>query len=229
MPTPAPADDALEALLSRRATCRNFDTTRALALHDLAACLRATFGARHIAEMAPGAAAIKKAAPSGGGLHPVEAYVLARSVDDLSPGLYHYHCVAHTLEPLRALADDDAMTLAARFVADQAWFAYAHALVVLTARFARNFWKYRNHPKAYRVVVLDAGHLSQTLYLSATARDLGVFVTAAINERDIEQALALDPMSEGPLLVCGLGPRAASARHVEYDPQRGRLPLRDAH
>ena len=58
--------------------------------------------------------------------------------------------------------------LAMRAVADQDWFVDAPMLVVLAARVERNFWKYRNHAKAYRALLLDAGHLSQSFYTLAT-------------------------------------------------------------
>ena len=32
----------------------------------------------------------------------------------------------------------------------------------MAPRWRRNFWKYRNHAKAYRALLLDAGHLSQS-------------------------------------------------------------------
>jgi nitroreductase len=85
-------------------------------------------------------------------------------------------------------------------------------------RFRRTFWKYRNHAKAYRALVLDVGHLSQALYLAATEYGLGAFITAAINEVDVEQAFGLDPLEEGPLAACGFGMRADACREVEFDP-----------
>src|SRR5205085_9636344 len=88
-------------------------------------------------------------------------------------------------------------------VAQQHWFADAHVLVVLAPRFARTFWKYRRHAKAYRVIALEAGHLSQNLYLAATDAGLGAFITGAINEVFLEQAFGLDPVCEGALAVCG--------------------------
>ena len=88
----------------------------------------------------------------------------------------------------------------------------------MTPRFARSFWKYRNHAKAYRALILDVGHLSQTLYLAATELGLGAFVTSAINEVEIEQAFGLDPLEEGPLAVCGFGWRASEKTTVEFDP-----------
>jgi SagB-type dehydrogenase family enzyme len=113
----------------------------------------------------------------------------------------------------------DALARLARLaVGGQPWFAQAHALVVLAPRFGRNFWKYRNHPKAYRVAILDVGHLSQTLQVAATALGLGTFVTAAINEVDIERALGLAGFEESPMAVCGIGIRADTMATSELDP-----------
>jgi SagB-type dehydrogenase family enzyme len=90
--------------------------------------------------------------------------------------------------------------------------------VVLAARFRRTFWKYRNHAKAWRAVVLDAGHLSQLQYLVATELGLAAFITAAVNEGDIEDAFGLDPMVEGVLAVTGFGYRATAMAELEFDP-----------
>lgn len=67
-------------------------------------------------------------------------------------------------------------------------------------------------------MLLDAGHLAQTFALVAAELGLGAFVTAAINEVDMERALGLDGMAEGPLAVLGLGPRAARMDKGEFDP-----------
>jgi nitroreductase len=97
-------------------------------------------------------------------------------------------------------------------------------LCVLAPRFHRNFWKYRNHPKAYRVCILDIGHLSQTLLLSATEQGLGSYVTAAINEADLERAFGLTHWTEGPLAICGIGVRGATMDTYELDPNRKAWP-----
>jgi putative peptide maturation dehydrogenase len=214
---PAPAAAGLDAVLRRRATCRNFDPHRPLALELLASVLQRVHGAQALSQVT-GIPVLKKNAPSAGGLHPVEAYLLVRRVEGLAPGLYHYHCVDHALEPLTTLAPDAAEALARRFVAHQAWFVDAPVQVVLAARFKRTFWKYRNHAKAWRAVVLDAGHLSQLQYLVATELGLAAFVTAAVNEGDIEDAFGLDPMVEGVLAVTGFGHRAAAMAELEFDP-----------
>jgi putative peptide maturation dehydrogenase len=213
-----PVDSPLDEVLARRFTCRNYDTTRALSASDFGAVLYRAFGARAVHDYAPGVTLLKRSAPSAGGLHAVGAYVLVRQVEGIASGLYHYHPVDHALEPLGDLGEPDAAALALRFLGGQTYFADAHAVVALAGRFHRNFWKYRNHAKAYRSVILDSGHLSQTLYLAATELGLGAFITAGVNELDIEKAFGLDPMEEGVIAACGFGLPAAERIEVEFDP-----------
>jgi putative peptide maturation dehydrogenase len=180
--------------------------------------LHRAYGARAVFDYAPGVALLKKGVPSAGGLHPTEAYLLARNVEGIAPGLYHYHPVDHALEPILALDAGEASALARRFVGAQAYLVGAQAFVIPVSRFRRNFWKYRNHSKAYRALVLDVGHLSQTMYLAATELGLAAFITAAVNEVDIERAFGLDPLDEGPLAVTGFGIRAETLDEIEFDP-----------
>ena len=214
----SPARTALDDLLERRATCRNFDLSSALPMSQLSTLLKRVFGVHGMEELAPGAVALKKNHPSGGGLHPTEAYLLVQRVQGIAPGLYHYNVEAHALDLLRELPAEAAREFAMTAVAGQEYFADAPVMIVMAARFARSMWKYRNHPKIYRAILLEMGHISQNLYLTATEMNLGAFITAAINEVEIEQAFALEPMAEGPLCVCGFGARAATKVTVEFDP-----------
>jgi putative peptide maturation dehydrogenase len=213
-----PESSPLDDLLRGRTTCRNYDTTRTLPRPLMSRLLHRVFGAQATQPVIDDVAIVKKTSPSAGGLHPTEAYLLIQRVDGVSPGLYHYHAGDHALEPLRSVDADEAYALAMKFLAHQHWFAAAHVIVILAPRFKRSFWKYRQHAKVYRALTLDVGHLSQTLQISATEFGLGAFVTAAINEGDIEQALDLDPMQESPLAVCGFGWRAAARSRMEFDP-----------
>jgi putative peptide maturation dehydrogenase len=228
-----PERTSLDDLLDTRGTCRNFDTTRALPQAPFSHLLQRVFGARGRVHAAEDFDVIKRTSPSGGALHPTEAYLIVRKVEGIAAGLYHYQAGDHALQPLAFDAgalvaaagrhpvakDKSALDyLAWIAVGGQQWFADAHVLVVLASRFARNFWKYRNHPKAYRVAILDVGHLSQTLLLTATEFGLGSYVTAAINEVDIERAFGLTHYVEGPLAVCGFGPRKDTMSTSELDP-----------
>lgn len=210
-------DGEFERLLARRATCRNFDAARALPRELFARMLQRVFAAQAQVRIQDDTVFLKKHTPSGGGLHATEAYLIVQHVEGVEPGLYHYHPTEHALEPMPApsLPLD---RFAAGALAGQHWFANAHAMAVLTPRYERSFWKYRRHAKAYRALVLDSGHLSQTLYLSATELGLGAFVTSAINEIDLEHGFGLDPLCEGPLAICGFGWRGEAMQTSEFDP-----------
>lgn len=215
-----PKGDAspLDALLDGRVTCRNFDRMRKLSLDSFSAVLYRTYGARKVDETTLGIPLLKKGVPAAGALHATEAYLIAQHVEGVAPGLYHYHPVEHALEPMRRLDAAAIPALIKRLTAAQDYFADAHVVVIATSRFLRNFWKYRNHAKAYRALILDVGHLSQVQYLAATELGLGAFVTAVINEIDIEREFGLDPLEEGPLAVCGFGHRAEVRNEAEFDP-----------
>ena len=211
---------AIDDLLARRATCRNFDSSKSLDAATFSHIMRRVFGAQAAYEIHADNVVIKRTSPSGGGLHPTEAYLLVQRVEGIAPGLYHYHTIDHALEPLPPPKDDDLNALARLMVAAQHYYMNAPVMIVLASRFPRTFWKYRNHSKAYRVAILDAGHLSQTLYISATEFGLGAFITAAMNEIDVEQAFGLDPLVESPLAVVGFGHRGPECETFEFDPNR---------
>jgi putative peptide maturation dehydrogenase len=217
---PAPEPAGLDETLFKRYTGRNFDPAATLPLATAARLLQRAFGSQGEREMGPDAFVLKKLSPSAGGLHPTEAYVLVQRIEGVAPGLYHYHPVRHALEPIAAMDTTQTAELAMRMVADQDWFVDAPMMVVLAARVERNFWKYRNHAKAYRALLLDAGHLSQTFYLLATEAGMPAFVTAAVNEIDIERALGLDPLKDMVVAVCGCGPASGAQDTVEmrYEP-----------
>lgn len=220
LPLPRVTGDALDEHWARRCTCRNFDRQRSLPLQVFSLMMQRVLMAQAVLEK-EGITFLKKNVASGGGLHPSGAYVLVQRVDGITPGLYHYHPLDHALEPLPMHAGA-LESLARQWLSGQHWFADAPVQVVLTTRFGRSFWKYRQHAKAYRALVLETGHISQAMYLSAHDLGMGAFVTAAINEQDIEAGLGLDPALEGPIAICGFGWRADRMQTTEFDPA-GRL------
>jgi putative peptide maturation dehydrogenase len=204
-------------VLLRRRTTRSFERSTPLTQRELAVVLRYVFGYHGYVPLFGQVTTLKRTSPSAGGFHPVEAYPLIVAVEGLDPGLYHYNGAEHALELLAPLGVDEAWAAATTFVSGQTYFGDAHVLLVLTARFDRAFWKYRNHRKALTALMMDAAHLSQTLYLVATELGLGAFVTAAINNADIEERLGIDGYREGVLAVCGFGRPAAE--RSPFDPE----------
>jgi len=156
---------------------------------------------------------LKKTSPSGGARHPGEVYLMALRVEGLRPGLYHYHPGKHYLTTIRT---DATRTKAWTYCAHQEHVKNASALFLMTAVFPRTMWKYQ-HPRAYRVVLLDAGHLCQTFCLVATWLGLAPFCTAALKDTVIERDLGIDGITESVLYVAGVGLPVSNNSSKAYD------------
>jgi putative peptide maturation dehydrogenase len=198
-------DNSLYDVLTKRKTTRTFDTKTPMTREELSIILYYVYGCHGYSPVFEDIVGVKKTSPSGGGLHPTEVYPLIINVDGLDPGIYHYNIENHRLDMIIRLDQAEARELANEFTAGQSYPRRAHALFVMTARFYRQFWKYRKHPKAYAVLYMDAAHLSQSFYLVCTELGLGAFITGAINAVNIEQKLCLDGTTEGAIAVCGCG------------------------
>jgi SagB-type dehydrogenase family enzyme len=193
-------DAGLDQTLLARRTARRF-ARHPVALEDFAAVLRGTFARTGTLDGGVLGALSLKTSPSAGALHPIEAYAIVHRVEGLRPGLYHYEVARDELRRLRA---GDLRATAVRAASGQAWVGGAAFVCVLTAVFARTLWKY-GLESAYRTLWLDAGHLGQTFCLLATARGLGPFVTAAIQDSVLERLLELDSRREFPVYLLGAG------------------------
>ena len=73
--------------------------------------------------------------------------------------------------------------------------AGANAIIFYTSVIARNQWKYPI-PRTYRILLMDVGHLSQTVYLLATALGLRITFTAALRDEMVEELVGCDPVHE---------------------------------
>jgi putative peptide maturation dehydrogenase len=201
-------DGELYEVLDKRKTTRAFDRETPMELEQLAIVLYHVFGCHGYAPIIEDMFTLKRTSPSAGALHPIEAYPLVANVEGLEPGIYHYRSRDHALELVARLEAAEANAVASEFMCRQTYFGAASVSFVLTARFYRSFWKYRRHPKGYAALLMDAAHLSQTLYLVCADLGLGAFVTTAVNAHNIEERLGLDGWSEGVLAMAGCGPRA---------------------
>ncbi len=201
LPRPQLQAELPQVLLARR-TWRRFSTAP-VDLSDIATLLGLTFGVQSwVKEPILGRLPLKTS-PSGGARHPLEAYVLARNVAGLQPGLYHYAADQHQLEFLRRGATPGQIS---RYLAGQKWFGAAAAVVFITAVFPRTQWKYQS-PRAYRVVLAETGHFCQTFCLLATWLGLAPFCTMALADSLIEKDLELDGVTESVLYAAGVGSR----------------------
>jgi SagB-type dehydrogenase family enzyme len=137
--------------------------------------------------------------PSGGGLYPIELYVVTRSVEGIDDAIYHYDPRAHELELRRsgcfgaALADS---TIGQDLLRD------ANLVVALSAIAERSTWKYGE--RGHRYVWLEAGHIAENLYLAATGLRLGAAAIGGFFDTEIDALLAL-PSGEKSLYLVAIG------------------------
>ena len=189
-----------ENVLLERRTHRRF-AKGAVALADVSTLLSLVWGVQSRITSPIFGSLAHKTSPSGGARHPGEVYLMARNVTGLAHGIYHYDALRHRLETIRT---GPTANRAWRYCVRQNHARDAAALFVMTAVFPRTMWKY-HAGRAYRVVLLDAGHLCQTFCLTATWLGLGPFSTAALDDDLIERDLKIDGVSESVLYVAGVG------------------------
>jgi SagB-type dehydrogenase family enzyme len=141
-----------------------------------------------------------RAAPSAGALYPIEVYPVVHDVAGLAQGIYHYAVEAHELEQLQEGDFRRRVTQAGLF---QGFLGQASVCILLTAVFQRARWKYRE--RAYRYILLEAGHIGQNIYLAATSMGLGACAVGAFYDERYNSLLALDGTEEATLYVLSVG------------------------
>ncbi|MBK5509106.1 SagB family peptide dehydrogenase [Pseudomonas sp. TH08] len=204
---PAPcelADDSLGSALRQRKTCRSY-TGEAITLNDVATLLYLSLGFLHEREndrddsIANGLHA-RRSSPSGGGLNACEGFVLAQNVRGLEPGIYAYHSAEHALSLINPLPESALGNL----LGGQHFINNLPLGLFITARFDKLWWKYE-HSRAYRMAFVEAGHLSQSFQLIATALGLNTWLTGAFGDHQVENLLGITGSAEQPLFFVGCG------------------------
>lgn len=202
---------ALWEAVALRRSVRSF-ADEPLTLQELSQLLWASTGATHVAPNH-----LYRAAPSAGGLYPIETYVAVRAVRDLDAGLYHYRVAGverdaggpservypaqgHVLERIGA---HDISAPLAEAALDQGMVTRAPAVFIWTAVYERSRWKYRE--RAYRYVYLDAGHVAAQLSLAAVALGLGSCQIGAFFDSEVDSLLGIDGVNEGTVYLSAVG------------------------
>src|SRR3989442_10132010 len=191
-----------------------------LTLERLAAVLYFSAGVTKKKSYPGGGEVLFRAAPSTGALYQTEAYVAAGAVEGLEPGLYHFCPGDFTLRRLRG---GDVRAALARAAADDT-LARRAAIIVLTAIYWRNTWKYQ--ARGWRHLYWDSGTMLANLLAVARAEGLSPRLLTGFVDDDVNRVLALDANREAALELVPLGPEGAAAPPAALDDIRPEtLPL----
>jgi len=221
-PLPAPDPGLLEmslgaAIRARRSGRMYGDAP--LSPSHLATLLTGALGVREPADASIPGGMIRRNVTNSGNLGSVEIYPILLKVAQIPPGIYHFDSVHHDLALLHRGLFAPWLGTCVLF---QQEFAAAAAALVLTSAFGRLKAKYG--PRGYQLGLFDVGHVSQNIYLIATALGLEVCATAGFVDEVLDRALGLDGLDTAASLVLLIGhPRQPRDWAGSPDPRRSRI------
>jgi len=199
VPLPDTSEMNLFEILHHRRSVRQY-ALESLTLSELSFLLESTSRVQkilgdHVATFRP--------APSGGARHPFETYLAIIDVDGITPGLYHYLPLSHELELLKEGVDLDEVVIS---VNGQKFAGTANVVFYYSAIPYRAEWRYGL--KSHKVMLLDAGHLGQNLYLAAEAISAGACAIASYDQEKADALFDLDGEDEFIIYIIPVGKKA---------------------
>lgn len=141
-----------------------------------------------------------RAAPSAGALYPFEIYLIVNNVEDIPPGIYHYAIKEHALEEIKQ-GDFRIQIIDAGW--EQNMLGTSGVTFALSAVFDRIRSKYGE--RGMRYIYMEAGHISQNIYLQATSLGLGSVAVGAFSDKDVNKLMGLDGKKEAIVYLHPVG------------------------
>jgi SagB-type dehydrogenase family enzyme len=166
-----------------------------------------------------------RAAASAGALYPIEIYLAATGVAELTPGLYHFSPAELKLRGLRRGEWRDYIAEAA---AGRPAFVEAQAILLFSAIFWRSTWKYR--ARAYRYCFWDAGTILANLVAAANAEGVATEIVTAFEDAPVERLIDVEADREGIVCLVALGRSrriAEGSKEAAVTPSTTALPRLD--
>ena len=128
----------------------------------------------------------------GGARHEFECYIAVLNVEGLKTGLYHFLPMTHEMEFLSA--PSKLKQTMGTVLAEQTWCGKAGAVFFYSVVPYRAEWRYS--ASAHRVALIDAGHITQNLYVACSALDIGTCAIAALDTDACDALFGLDGQEE---------------------------------
>ncbi len=186
----------VDAIGNRRSR-RNYNN-EFLKIEELAFLLWATQGQRNPGRQPPHFRTV----PSAGARHSFETYLFIHRVETLPQGLYRYLPLSNELVFIYGTDNQFKMRLSQaalgqRFVADSA------VLFIWTTVPYRMEWRYLQ--AAHRVILLDAGHVCQNLYLACEVIHAGTCAIAAYDQEAMDELIQVDGKEQFVIYLAPVG------------------------
>ena len=207
LPEPEPLKTGFDALIGRRCSCRDF-SGEAVSLSQLATALHYGYGVIGTDHWGP-TEFLERPVPSGGGMYPLELYVMTRAVDTLEKGIYHYVPLHHGLEVVRRVTLPE--PLLRYLFMGQYPVLKAAAIVMISAAPDRSMKKYGD--RGYRYILFEAGHVAQNLNLAASALGLETLNLGGFFDDELNRMCGATLHEELPLYAVAIGKGVSASKH----------------
>ena len=191
-----PKKDVIYAIANRKSR-RSFNIAY-LTIEELSFLLWATQGIR---EPEKGIAHFRTV-PSAGARHSFETYVFVHRVERIPQGLYRFLPLSNELVLLYEY-DGKLETLLSGASFGQKFVATSAATFAWTTIPYRMEWRYLE--AAHRVILLDAGHVCQNLYLACENIGAGTCAIAAYDQEAMDGLLQVDGEDEFTVYLAPVG------------------------
>jgi len=200
VPLPAPEGNrpsgSLADAVDSRRSIRKF-TGEPIDIGELSWLLWATQGVQKV--IREGVATLRTV-PSGGARHPFETYLFVNRVSGLEPGLYRYLPLDHALARLGDQVPPEEVTQGCH---GQTFAGNCPVCFAWSALPYRTEWRYG--PVSHKIILIDAGHICQNLYLACTAMGFGTCAIGAYDQARMDSLLGLDGEEEMVVYVAPVG------------------------
>src|SRR6266852_76314 len=167
----------------------------------------------------PGGEILFRAAACTGALYHIELYLVCGDLPDLGAGVYHFGVHDFALRKLRAGDHRGALV---RATAAEPSTAAAPAIIVSTATYWRNAWKYQ--ARTYRHCFWDTGTMLANLLAAAAAFEVPARIVCGFVDAEVNRLLDLDAAREVALTLIPLGRDRTSPAVVVPAVERRGLP-----
>ncbi len=130
--------------------------------------------------------------PCGGARHEFECYLAVNNVEDLKSGYYHYMPDLHALELIEEKEDisqDISVSLCEQNWAKKANVVFYYSVIPYRAEWRYGIW-------SHRVALIDAGHITQNLYIACSSLNFGTCAIAALETPASNEMFKLDGEEE---------------------------------
>jgi SagB-type dehydrogenase family enzyme len=188
--------DLVDAIGNRQSR-RNY-SDEYLKVEELAFLLWATQGQR-----SPGKQPSHfRTVPSAGARHSFETYLFINRVEKIPPGLYRYLPLSNELVLMYA-ANNQCKDRLSQAVLGQGFITNGAVVFVWTTVPYRMEWRYLQ--AAYRVILLDAGHVCQNLYLACEVIHAGTCAIAAYDQEAMDELIQVDGKEQFTIYLAPVG------------------------